>query len=163
MRKIFVTGYPGCGKTRLIIQFANHYKNNITGFYTEEIREKGKRVGFKIRDMVSGKERIMAHVDFDGPKVSKYGVDTDAIEEIAIPALKRKADIYLIDEIGSMEMFSKKFEHEIIKLLTSDKNVLATLHRRYVNKFKNYGEVIILERKYWDKVFDKLLSIFQNI
>ena len=163
MRKIFITGMPGCGKSRLIKEFLKFYSGKVSGILTEEIREKGKRVGFKIKDIATGKERILAHVNIlTGPQVSKYHVDVDALEEVAIPALSREADLYIIDEIGKMELLSEKFEEKVKELLISNKDVLATLHREYVDKYKPFGEIIILEKKYWDKVFRKVLAIFSD-
>ena len=147
MRKILITGMPGSGKSRLIKEFLKFYSGRVTGILTEEIRENGKRVGFKIRDIQTGREKVLAHINFEGPQVSKYHVDINSLEEVAIPALSREADLYVIDEIGRMELFSEKFEEKVKELLTSKKDVLATLHRNYVDKYKNFGEVIILEKK----------------
>ena len=44
-----MTGKPGVGKTTVIKKIIEKYKKNIGGFYTEEIREKGHRVGFRIK------------------------------------------------------------------------------------------------------------------
>jgi len=155
--KIFITGYPGCGKTRLVKKISKLYKRNATGFYTEEIREKGKRVGFRIVDIQTGESEIFAHVEFkNGPQVSKYGVNLDALERIAIPALERKADLYIIDEIGKMEMFSKKFEEKINELLAENVNILATVHRDYKKKFENLGHLVELTRKNWQDAFEKI-------
>ena len=46
---ILLTGKPGVGKTTVIKKIIEKYKKNISGFYTEEIREKGNRVGFRIK------------------------------------------------------------------------------------------------------------------
>ncbi len=162
MRKILITGMPGSGKSRLIKEFLKFYSGSVAGILTEEIREKGKRIGFKIRDIATEKEKILAHIDFEGPQVSKYHVDVDSLEEIAIPALSKEADLYVIDEIGKMELFSEKFEEKVKELLTSNKDVLATLHKDYVDNYKNFGEVIILEKKYWGKVFKKILEAFSD-
>ena len=161
MRKIFITGMPGSGKSRLIKEFLKFYTGKVAGILTEEIREKGERAGFKVRDISTGNEKTLAHVNLKtGHQVSKYHVDIDALEEIAIPALSREADLYVIDEVGRMELLSEKFEEKVKELLTSDKDVLATLHRDYIDKYKGFGEVIILEKKYWDKVFKKVLEAF---
>ncbi len=47
-RKVLLTGRPGCGKTTLIKRVVNELAVPAGGFYTEEIRERGERVGFKI-------------------------------------------------------------------------------------------------------------------
>jgi len=49
---------PGVGKTtavkRIIELLKDRYK--LGGFYTEEVREDGRRVGFKVRDIMTGEE-----------------------------------------------------------------------------------------------------------
>ena len=45
--KILLTGPPGVGKTTLI-KYLCEQLGNCSGFYTEEIREGGKRIGFNI-------------------------------------------------------------------------------------------------------------------
>jgi nucleoside-triphosphatase len=47
----------------------------VTGFFTREIKEQGKRVGFSIIT-IDGKKGVLAHEDIrDRPKVGKYGVN----------------------------------------------------------------------------------------
>ena len=45
--KLLVTGPPGVGKTTLVTHLCQELEN-CAGFYTEEIREAGKRSGFDI-------------------------------------------------------------------------------------------------------------------
>src|SRR5439155_5106020 len=42
------TGRPGCGKTMLVKRVVNELALPAGGSYTEEIRERGGRVGFKL-------------------------------------------------------------------------------------------------------------------
>ncbi len=144
----------------MIKKFLEVYTGKAVGIITEEIRIKGKRVGFKVKDIFSGKENVFAHLNFSGPLISKYHVDIEKFESIAILALKREGDLYVIDEIGRMELLSKNFEFLVLDILSSDKNVIATLNRRYVHKYKEFGDIIWLERKYWGKIFDKVLKAF---
>ena len=75
-RILLVTGAPGVGKTTLVRRVAARLEGlRVAGFTTEEIRERGRRLGFRIVPF-EGRERIMAHVDFPGPaRVGRYGVE----------------------------------------------------------------------------------------
>ncbi len=44
---ILLTGLPGCGKTTVVRHVVELLKaRRLAGFYTEELREHGQRVGF---------------------------------------------------------------------------------------------------------------------
>jgi len=66
-KKILLTGRPGCGKTTLIKRVVDELALPAAGFYTEEIRQRGERVGFKIITL-SGEEAVFADVDFRTPQ-----------------------------------------------------------------------------------------------
>jgi len=154
--KVFISGQPGCGKTTLIKELIKSYNDSFSGFITEEIRNKTRR-GFKIKDIQTGKEGVLASIDLkEGPRVGKYFVNIKDIERIAIPSLERLASLYFIDEIGAMELKSKRFEKILETVLSSDKNVIATLHRNYVSKYKKYGKIIWLTRENWNEIFEKI-------
>jgi nucleoside-triphosphatase len=64
--------------------------------------------------------------------VGKYRVNIADLESIAIPALvraRKQGQIIVIDEIGSMELYSSQFAPEVRKCLDTGK-VLATLQQR---------------------------------
>ena len=88
MKQVYLlTGRPGTGKTSLIKQVAAQMKGKAGGFYTEEIRSRGTREGFRLVTL-DGAEVILAHVNFHSPyRVSKYGVDIDGLERVGVPAL----------------------------------------------------------------------------
>ena len=131
MKKIFLTGRPLCGKTTLVKKIVNKLTNSkIYGFYTEEILDKNKRVGFSIVSY-DGQKGILAHVNNKSQyEVGKYKVDVDVLEDIGANALikgKINADIIILDEIGKMELFSELVKLSIIEILGSDKTLIATI------------------------------------
>jgi len=65
MKNLLITGRPGCGKTTLIKKILEGANLPIGGFYTEEIRERGARKGFRILT-AEGKTGVLAHADFKG-------------------------------------------------------------------------------------------------
>lgn len=100
----------------------------VGGFTTEEIRERGHRVGFVV-EAVSGEREVLAHVDRRAPpRVGKYGVDLDALERVAIPALGGRPAVLVIDELGKMELASEAFRGTVERALEGDAHVVATVH-----------------------------------
>jgi nucleoside-triphosphatase THEP1 len=54
LHKILLTGSPGCGKTTAVRKIVDSLeKVKIAGFYTEEIREAGRRKGFRWQSCIS--------------------------------------------------------------------------------------------------------------
>jgi nucleoside-triphosphatase len=83
-KKILLTGRPGCGKTTLIKRVVNQLTLPAGGFYTQEIRQRGERVGFKIVTL-DDKEGLLAHIDFKTrERIGKYGLDLSALDTIAM-------------------------------------------------------------------------------
>jgi nucleoside-triphosphatase len=128
-----VTGSPGSGKTTVIRKVAAGLPGRrLGGFYTEEIRVRGERRGFRLVTF-DGKESIMAHVDIRGPhRVGRYGVNVSVIDALAEStlAVKEGVDVYLVDEIGKMECLSPRFVTAMRALLDSPKTVVAAIAQR---------------------------------
>jgi len=131
MPKILLTGTPGVGKTTVVKVIAASGLSLAGGFLTEEVRREGRRLGFRVKDIHSGQEGVLADVHRKGrPRVGKYGVDVDSFERIGVSALRRamaRDGCVLIDEIGKMELCSPRFREVVTELFDSDRPVLATI------------------------------------
>jgi len=133
---------------------------NISGFITPEIRVDDARQGFKIIDLASKREEILASLNIKhGPSVSRYRVNVEGIDAIMGKFLEsyESSECVIIDEIGMMEFYSKKFRETVRMVLNSDKKVIATLSKRFVKKYKDKGQIYILTRENFDEVWDKVL------
>ena len=131
-RHLLVTGVPGSGKTTAIRKVAELSEENAGGFYTEEIRVRGERRGFRLIDF-DGADAVIAHIDFPKThRVGKYGVDVAAIDEAVEAALAARAGVrlYLVDEIGKMECLSERFVTLMRRLLSGTRTVVATVAQR---------------------------------
>ncbi len=100
------------------------------GFYTEEIRSGGTRLGFKLVTL-DGEETVLAHTSIHSPyRVSKYGVDINSLDRVGVNALSKAAQecpLVIIDEIGKMELFSANFRKVTLKIISRGKQVLGTI------------------------------------
>ena len=130
IKNIFITGKPGCGKTTLIMEILKELNLPAGGFYTQEIREKDVRKGFKIITL-DGKKGILAHIGIKSPyKVSKYRVNIKDLEEIGVKSILnslKENKITIIDEVAKMELFSEKFKKAVILALDSKNKILGTI------------------------------------
>lgn len=111
--RVLLTGRPGCGKTTVIRRTVERIGlDRCAGFYTEEVREGGRRIGFDVVTL-EGERGPLARTGASGPQVSRYGVDIQTFEELGVTALERALHrddgLLVIDEIGKMELFSDRF------------------------------------------------------
>lgn len=130
---ILITGPPRSGKTTLIKRIAQESKYLLPeGFYTEEIKVKGSRVGFELMGL-DGRKGTLSHVDIPSSfRVGKYRVDVSGFEVFlnSIDFFAPEIKLIIIDEIGKMECFSKIFNRLILQILDSQKLAIATIALR---------------------------------
>lgn len=160
--RIFITGKPGTGKTTLVMKLSSYLQEkgiNITGFYTEEMRERGKRMGFKLTTLPDGQISILASTKPAGIPFGRYYVKTDGIDK-GIQAIKKDADIIILDEVGPMEMKHTDFMPVVKKILGSGKNVIAVIHRNWINMVEeeNLYEITIENRHDLHKELKEIVS-----
>ncbi len=135
MKALLLTGRPGIGKTTVIRCVAGALKGERTaGFYTEELRSRGERTGFRIVTL-DGRSRLMASIAIGSPhRVGKYGVDvSDGVDVSAVDAIAEatlaphRADVLLIDEIDKTECLSIAFVEAVRRLLAANRLIVATV------------------------------------
>lgn len=148
MYKILITGKPRIGKTTLILDIIKNLERNrikYSGFWTEEIRKSGNRVGFQVVT-TTGTTCLLAHIKSQSTnKVGKYNVFIEQFERIILPDfLVSPKNVIIIDEIGTMELFSKKFEKIVTDLFVSNSkefSILATIGLKNLNHYRNWKDI----------------------
>jgi len=147
---VLLTGRPGIGKTTLIKRLIEATSLSKGGFYTEEVREQGQRVGFSLTTL-DGKRSLLAHIKIKSPyRVGRYGVDIDTFEAIGVESITKAIstnEIIIIDEIGRMELFSKKFRNVVVQALKIGR-VVATIRKGkggFIDEIKSRKDARVIE------------------
>jgi nucleoside-triphosphatase len=137
---------------------------SMTGFVTDEIREGGRRKGFR-GTTLDGDDFLLAHVDSPSAiRVGPYGVELEGLETIGVPALEAGpgTGLVVLDEIGKMESFSDAFRQAVERLLASDTPLLATVAAHGVGFVKrvrrdNRVELVRMSRRSRDSMVGEML------
>ena len=147
--KIGITGLPRSGKSAVMEKVLSMLKEErerelsarnlseteiIGGICTEPILENGERLGYKVRNLVTGDEGEIAHKSIDSRlRVLGYGLNTAELERVALPAIQHAIDnreVIVIDEIGKFAVESEAFVNCVRNALEIDKPTLLTLHKK---------------------------------
>jgi nucleoside-triphosphatase len=135
-KRIFLlAGSPGVGKTSAVLKIVESLKAkgyNVGGMVSGEVREGRDRVGFQILNVKTGQKGWLAHVaQKEGPQVGRYRVNLGDLEGVgaeAITSAVTGSDVIVIDEIGPMELNSKKFREVVLKAAESLKLLIGVVH-----------------------------------
>src|SRR5262249_48678490 len=99
--------------------------------YTQEIRERGIRAGFEAVGVSTVRHAILAHVRSRSRlRVGRYGVEAAGLARMVGAELERPAaevDLFVIDEIGRMELLCPEFVRAVSLLLDGPVPVVATV------------------------------------
>jgi len=173
--KVLITGPPRCGKSTLISKSLDYFSEmnyTIHGFLTPEVREEGKRIGFDIKDIYSKEHGKLARIGNYNTKhkLGKYSVFVGDLEEM-ISKLEiiefKEIDLLVIDEIGKMELCSKKFQNFIRNIFSSDVAILATIGLKLKHPIKDFIlnlpniSIFSLNRQNFQKTYQEIVSKIQ--
>ncbi len=148
-RNILVTGVPKSGKSTLVERALNDLDLSKRGFVTREVRENDQRIGFEVVTS-EGQKRMLADVYIDSPIiVSRYRVDVDGFEKILPPLFQYGDGLLYLDEIGQMQLYSKRFQKLVKTYLDSPNIFFGTLSQIYshplIDDIRNRNDVVLLE------------------
>jgi nucleoside-triphosphatase len=152
-KNLLLTGHPGVGKTTLLVKLIERFRQYpVTGFFTEEIREAGGRVGFRAVTL-NGSSAVFARKDYHTDpdlRVGRYGVKPEVLETLVLPHLepeRKNARLVFIDEIGKMELLSSRFKDQVWRVLDSPVPVVATISLKgtgFVKRAKSRADVRVI-------------------
>ncbi|KNC24423.1 hypothetical protein FF38_14176 [Lucilia cuprina] len=180
---ILLTGPPGVGKTTLVRKICEDLRNKhkivCHGFYTEEVRNPNsrERIGFDVVTL-NEKRGHLARSDNTkkiGPFVGKYQVYVKDFEELALPLLcsSTERDLLVIDEVGKMELKSRKFEMAVQNCIMKT-FILATVPYELrqplplIDTLKNHpkAQIIVVTKEnrnsLQDEIVNKILQLIKN-
>lgn len=132
---ILLVGSPRVGKSTLLSDVVAGIEHK-QGFTTDELVVNGVRTGFELSSAM-GNSALLASVDSPSSnRVARYGVNLKELDEFIdwIPTPKND-DLLYIDEIGQMQLMSRKFPGLVRGYLDSPNPFIGTLTAVYEDSF----------------------------
>lgn len=169
--RVALTGKPGVGKTTICREVAESYPGTVGGMLSGEVREEGKRIGFRVTDLSTGEQAWLARKDAselprDAPRVGSYRVDLKGLETVGVAAVRtalQGADLVVIDEVGPMELKSKDFVETVEIALDSGTDLLMVVHKKsnhpVVQRTREESDIIEVTRKNRDDIPTRVLDL----
>jgi len=163
--RIAVTGPPGVGKSTVVSSVVDRLragKMKPGGVLARDRRYKDRRTGFELLDLASGAVGILADEMGSGPQLGKYRVHPEDLDGIGAAAVQGaiKCDIVVVDEIGPMELSSRKFVSAVELALASNRPMLVVLHEwsnhRLARKIRGSFQVIVVTRENRDALVEEI-------
>lgn len=133
----------------MIEKLIYHIDKPLSGFFTRELREQGRRVGFSIITL-AGKQGTLAYENSRSRiRVGKYGVNIDDIDHVAVPSMipSKPDEVVVIDEIGKMECCSPLFRKTLLDILNSRHQVIGSIAQkgnRFIQEIKEREDVLLV-------------------
>ena len=184
---LLVTGQPSCGKTTAVKRLVKLLQSKgvrCKGFYTEEVvNGSGARVGFDVVTIPDGKRDVLSRKEgfFKSKyKTGQYYVDRESFEDLALPSLStegiiddddKESTVFVLDEIGRMELHSTKFSEQVRRLLDEGVKLIGAItapiygHRvPFCDEISSLDGVSVfkLTKKTRDVVVEDLLDLIEK-
>src|SRR5262245_50547875 len=131
-KNLLLTGPPSCGKTTTVLRVLGRLSDlRLAGFYTAEVREAGTRVGFEAVGISAGTRALLAHARSQSRhRVGRYGVEPAGLSrlvEVEFGGPAGGASLFVVDEVGKMELLCPGFAAAVRRLLDGPAPLLATV------------------------------------
>jgi nucleoside-triphosphatase len=162
VHRIAVTGHPGIGKSTLVQKVATLSGARVGGVLARDKRYKDRRIGFELLDLGSGATGMLADETGDGPQLGKYRVRLDDLDQVGAKAIESalNSDLIIVDEIGPMELSSRRFILAVEKAIASPKPMLVVLHEwsnhRLAKKIRGSFKVITVTEENRDVLVEEI-------
>jgi nucleoside-triphosphatase len=140
----------------------------VGGVLDHDKRCNYRRIGFELLDLGSGVTEMLADETGDGPQLGKYRVRLDDLDRVGAQAVENalNSDLIIVDEIGPMELSSRRFILAVEKAIASPKPMLVVLHEwsnhRLAKKIRGSFKVITVTQENRDALVEEIAKALKG-
>lgn len=163
-KNIFIEGDIKSGKSFILNNVLKRLNIKFGGFKTLPLYYEGKKIGFKLIDLMNYNEEIVALYNFDGNLI----VNSYVFDDFGVKALEnglKNYDLIVMDELGFFEDNSEKFKEKVFEVLKSEKNVIAVIKKKkndFLNRVSELGTIFKVENSNREKIIEEIIKEAKN-
>ncbi len=141
---MIVTGPIGSGKTTTVSSLAQELFGKgmeVAGVISPRILVAGETVGYRVRDLRTGEERVLCRRDPPGLLFRRYFFQPEALEfaNLVLERAAKEAEVVVVDEVGPWELAGGGFAPGLRACLSSPAFLLLTVRPHLVAEVRKLG------------------------
>lgn len=159
-KNIIIEGEIKSGKSFVLNKILSKLNLKYGGFITYPFYINEIRVGFKLKDLLTNEEEIVAIHNIDGNLL----IFQNVFDDLGVRALENAyeyGDLIVMDELGFLEDESYKFKNKVIEILNSNKRCFVVIKNRktpFLELISKYGKVYKINNENKEQIIEKILS-----
>jgi len=139
VRAVILTGGIGAGKTKTAAAMAAALRtagHRVGGVISPRILRDGITYGYRVRDLLTGKEAPLCSLDPPGIRFRRFYFSPEGLRfaREAIIRAGRQARVTVVDEVGPWELRGGGFAPALEKVLEAGKPLILTVRPHLVEK-----------------------------
>ncbi|MBC7318361.1 DUF2478 domain-containing protein [Candidatus Bipolaricaulota bacterium] len=140
---MIVTGPIGSGKTMTVSSLAQELLREgmeVAGVVSPRILVAGETVGYLVRDLRTGEERILCKRDPPGLPFRRYFFQPEALEfaNRVLERAAREAEVVVVDEVGPLELSGGGFAPGLLACRKSKAFLILTVRSHLIPSVKRW-------------------------
>ena len=175
--RLFITGPPRSGKSTIMQRLVDHALGkgvSIGGFFTPEVREGGRRIGFDISVIGGPRVPLARRTPLGNPELRFAGYylnpEAGSVFREVLPRSPPGGGVLVLDEIGPMELFVPGGRDYFYQVLgTEEKRIVGVVHRKLrsydpslANLVRRTSRVLDLSQTSWGQALQEALSWLES-
>lgn len=157
-RALFITGAIGAGKTAAVLSLTEDLRRqglNVAGVASPRVVSAGATVGYRVRDLVTGEERLLCADQPPGIPFRRFFFSPDGLTfaNALLERAAREAEVMLVDEVGPLELSGGGFASGLDAARRSPALLVLTVRPSLVGELRTWARpdtasVVALDRPY---------------